>query len=146
MTGSLANRLTQWIRTLKASPLPGSRLERGRRSERLAAAFLRHQGFVVEGTNVRFPVGELDIVAWEGSTLCFIEVRSVSTARFGSAAESITFRKQRHLIRAAQWYLARQRLRPAAIRFDVVGVEWQNARPQLGLIRNAFQVDGLVPY
>ena len=114
----------------------------GRLGERLAQQLLRSHGYVIERTNLRFPVGEIDIVARERHTLCFIEVRSTSSSYWGGPLASITDRKRRHLIRAAQWYLSRLRAMPSEIRFDVVAIEWSNeAAPATQLIRGAFTAD-----
>ncbi len=111
----------------------------GEWSERLARQFLAGQGYVIRETNVRFPVGEIDVVAQEGGVLCFVEIRSASSAQWGGALASITDRKRQRLIRAARWYLARLRELPPEIRFDVVGIDWEPAgRPQIELIRGAF--------
>ena len=116
------------------------RQRRGQTSEALARAYLSSAGYSIVATNVRFPVGELDIVAWEEQTLCFVEVRSSRSAKFGPAAASVTPLKQRHLIRAAQWYLKRLRRPPASIRFDVVAIDWTtgSSQPSVRLIRRAF--------
>ena len=115
--------------------------ERGQQAEKLAEALLRREKMRVVARNVRFPVGELDLITWDGRTLCFVEVRSRASADFGSASESVTWRKQRRVIRAAQWYLKRQRVIPESIRFDVVAVDWSAAKPGIELIRSAFVVD-----
>ena len=118
----------------------------GRRAERLALELLRSSGYFVERTNVRFPVGEIDVVAREGNTVCFIEVRSASSEAWGGAAASITTPKQRRIVRAAQWYLKRHSASalPYAVRFDVVAVQWHGAAaPQVQLLRGAFTADGL---
>ena len=118
------------------------RSERGKRAEALACAALRREGLQVEATNVRFPVGEIDIVAREGPALCFVEVRSKSSTTFGNPLESVTMAKRRRLLRAAQWYLKRHRALPAEIRFDVVAIEWHDhAPPTLELVRGAFTAD-----
>lgn len=119
------------------------RQQRGRAAEEMAAAFLRREGYQIEATNVRFKVGELDLVARNGQTLCFIEVRSRSSEEFGSALESITPMKRRRFIRAVRWYLARRRppwLGP--MRFDVVAIQSRpNTPPSLTLLRDAFTAD-----
>ena len=116
------------------------RQQQGYDVERFACAYLRAQGYRIEATNVRFPVGELDIVAWDGKTLCFVEVRSRATDRFGSALESVTDAKRQRLIRAAQWYLMRLRRAPEVTRFDVVAIQSREAHPEptIELIRGAF--------
>ena len=119
------------------------RQQRGRAAEQMAAAFLRREGYQVEAANVRFKVGELDLVARDGETLCFIEVRSRTSEQFGSALDSITRMKRRRFILAVRWYLARRR-RPwlGPMRFDVVAIQHpQDAPPSLTLLRNAFTAD-----
>ena len=119
------------------------RVERGRAGERLARQLLEREGFQIEAANVRFPVGEIDLVAREGATLCFVEVRSSRSEKFGGAISSITDRKRHHLIRAAQWYLKRLRDVPDAVRFDVVVIEQEgDEAPRLELIRSAFDASG----
>ena len=111
----------------------------GERGERLARRFLAGQGYVIHETNVRFPVGEIDVVAREGAVLCFVEIRSASSTRWGGALASITDRKRQRLIRAARWYLARLRDLPPETRFDVVAIEWgTGAQHTIELIRGAF--------
>lgn len=132
-----------WRRLLERWPrLRGpetTRHERGRRAEALARAWLAREGFILEAANVRVPGGELDLVAREGTTLCFIEVRSCSSLAYGGPLASVTWRKQRCLIRAARWYLARRAAQPEAVRFDVVSVTWDGGgRPEVELLRGAF--------
>jgi putative endonuclease len=94
---------------------------------------------VIERTNVRFPVGEIDIVAREGQTLCFVEVRSTGSRQWGGPLASITDRKRRHLIQAARWYLSRFPAQSLAIRFDVVAIDWRaDASASVELVRGAF--------
>ena len=121
------------------SNAPTARQHLGHQSEQLAVQMLTSQGYRIEGTNVRFPVGEIDIVAWEGTTLCFIEVRSSSSEQWGGPLATIDHRKRRHIIQAARWYLSRRRELPPEMRFDVVAVDWSTTRePHLELIRGAF--------
>ena len=116
------------------------RQQRGRDAEKLAAAYLRHEGYRIEAANVRFPAGELDLVAQDGATLCFVEVRSRADGRFGTAQESITHLKRRRFLKAVQWYLQRRRPRwDGPVRFDVVAINDSGAaHPKPELIRHAF--------
>lgn len=115
------------------------RLQRGVVGERVAARFLTAQGFTIHETRARFPVGEIDIVAWEGPCLCFVEVRSRSSLEWGGPLDTLTDQKRRRLIRAARWYLQRLRSLPSETRFDVVAIQWhRGARPAVALIRDAF--------
>ena len=115
----------------------------GRESERLAARFLAAQGYAIEAANVRVPGGELDLVAREGSTLCFVEIRSTSSDRWGGPLATIDAGKRRRFIRAVRWHLARRREQPLEIRFDVVAVTWRGLDPPaVELIRGAFDAPG----
>lgn len=114
----------------------------GRRSEALASRFLRARGYRLHARNVRCRLGELDLVAWDGRTLCFIEVRATSSPDWGGPLASITAEKRRRVIRAARWYLARFRPPPEFIRFDVVAVDCSLSPPALELLQAAFSDDG----
>jgi putative endonuclease len=90
----------------------------GARAEELCAALLRRAGLKLLARNWRCRHGEIDLVAEEGGTLVFAEVRMRSGARFGGAAESVTAAKRARLVAAARLYLSR---RPEAdCRFDVL--------------------------
>ena len=118
---------------------PDERQQLGERSEQLALRFLTSQGYRMKERNVRFPVGEIDLIAWEGEALCFIEVRSTSSLQWGGPLASVTDRKRRRLIRAARWYVERLRELPLEMRFDVVAISWEGERaPTLELVRGAF--------
>ncbi len=116
------------------------RQRRGATAEQLAAAWLRRQGYAILARNVRTPLGEIDVVAQDGRTLCFVEVRSRHSDRYGTPEESITPRKQQHMLRAAQWYLQQQRWREeTSIRFDLIALRWQGGEPQIHHVRSAVE-------
>ena len=132
-----------------ASSTTANRRSRGNRCEALAAAYLARQGFCLLERQFRTRAGEIDLIAQEGGTLCFIEVRSKSGGRFGTAAESVTPHKQRRLALVAQQYLqSRPRLQRAVCRFDVVTLDASAdaAPPTIVLLRNAFSPDGRYLY
>lgn len=119
-----------------------SRQQLGARSEELAARLLTTRGYRIAARNVRYPVGELDLVAWDGDTLCFVEVRATSSSRWGGGLASITPDKRRRLIRAARWYLARHAEPPREVRFDVVAIQWDGpTSPTPELVQGAFTAD-----
>ena len=123
----------------QSKSIAARRQELGQRGERFAVHVLQSHGYCIEKTNVRFPVGEIDIIAWDGQTLCFVEVRSASSMQWGGPFASVTDRKRRRLIRAAQWYLQRLRVLPMETRFDVVGIQWDGqSRPSAELLKGAF--------
>ncbi len=114
----------------------------GRHGEKLAERHLQRHGFRILARNLHLRHAELDLVALEGRTLCFVEVRLRSDSRFGSAAESVDRRKRRRLTRAAAEVLATHPLpRHDALRFDVVTVDTSNQPPEVHLIRDAFRAD-----
>jgi putative endonuclease len=107
----------------------------GARAEDLCAELLRRAGLRVLERNWRCRHGEIDLVAEEGATLVFAEVRYRSGGRFGGAAESVTVAKQARVIAAARLYLMR---RPQAdCRFDVLLLDALELT-RIQWIRNAF--------
>ena len=109
----------------------------GAEAEALAAAFLERKGLKVLSRNYRCRMGEIDLVAQDGATTVFVEVRSrKSSSAFGGAAESITAAKRQRLVNAAQHYLARARATPQC-RFDALLIEGDP--PRIEWIRNAFE-------
>ena len=106
----------------------------GARAEDLCAQVLEGAGLRVLARNWRCRHGEIDLIAEEGDTLVFAEVRMRSSAGFGGAAESITAAKRSRLLAAARLYLSLRREAPA--RFDVFLVDGATARVQW--IRDAF--------
>jgi putative endonuclease len=108
---------------------------RGETAELLAASFLCAQGLEISERNYRCRFGEIDLIAREGTTLVFVEVRQRRSERFGGAAESITAAKRTRLIAAARHYLARHRSVPPC-RFDAVLIRGEP--PRIEWIRNAF--------
>jgi putative endonuclease len=116
-----------------------TRQQKGRRSEDLAAEFFKDQGMKIIAQNVRFPIGEIDLIVKDGKTTVFVEVRSRSAGGYGSPQESVTHTKQRKLTKLAQWYLKQNGLGGQPARFDVVAITWQDSKPELTWIVNAFE-------
>lgn len=110
---------------------------RGRVGEDQALHYLEGQGLRLVARNVRYSVGELDIVMLDGDCLVFVEVRRRRDAGFGSPAESVTRSKQQRLIRAAQYYLVQHPHR-ADCRFDVIAITPGPCEARLEWIRDAF--------
>jgi len=109
--------------------------QRGRHAENVAAAFLQQQGLELVARNYRCRFGEIDLIARDGKTLVFVEVRMRSSNSFGGAAASITAAKRGKLTRAARHYLAGTARMPAC-RFDALLVS--GADHSVEWIKNAF--------
>lgn len=111
---------------------------RGRSAEDDAVGWLERQGYRPIARNARTVAGEIDLVADEAGTLCFVEVKARATARFGPAVAAVGATKQRRLMRAAAAWLA---MHPtdAPCRFDVVGLDAGPDGWEFTLVRDAFQ-------
>ena len=97
--------------------------------EQKARVYLETQGLKFIAANQTFKCGELDLVMTDGDTIVFVEVRQRKSIRFGSAVESIDYRKQQKWINAANIWLFTKRnqsLDTAKCRFDVVAFEGDN--------------------
>ena len=96
----------------------------GNRGEETAAAYLERKGCAVLERQYRTPVGEIDLIARDGRTLVFVEVKTRRSARYGQPAAAVGYEKQRRITRAAMWYMMnknRQGETPPC-RFDVVEI------------------------
>lgn len=91
--------------------------------EELAARELASRGYEILERRYRTQHGEIDIVAQDGDTLVFVEVRARATAEFGRAAESVTDAKKRKVTAMAVEYLARHHVTHRPCRFDVVAID-----------------------
>ncbi len=118
---------------------------RGAAGEAAAEEFLKLSGYRIVARNVRTKVGELDLVALDGETLCFIEIKARATAEFGRAIEAVGPQKQRRLAKAALLFLAQNRSqRPC--RFDVLGLDrGRDGAWSFTLVKNAFDAPVLSP-
>ena len=106
--------------------------------ENLACAELRRRGYAILDRRYRTRFGEIDIIARDGPTIVFVEVKARLTSDFGGAAAAITGWKQRRIAEMAVDYLARRRLHECPCRFDVVAVDFDPAGPRVTVYPNAF--------
>ncbi len=114
----------------------------GNQAEDLAVRFLERQGYRILQRNFRLRFGEIDIIAQDQDTLCFVEVKARTTDELGSPWESITYFKQRKLSKLALAYLRGQyKSLDVRCRFDVVAVSsHEEGRETVEVIKNAFEV------
>jgi putative endonuclease len=111
----------------------------GRSGEDVAAAYLRKKKFRIVCRGFRFHKGEIDIIARDGDTLVFIEVKTRRNRRFGRPEEAVTPPKQNQIRRLAEAYLALNDLADVPCRFDVLSLLWdEKDGPRVHHIRDAF--------
>jgi putative endonuclease len=99
------------------------RLQRGVAAEQLAAEHLQTRGVKILGRNLRCKAGELDLVCLDDGVLAVVEVRQRGSADYGGALASVTWAKQRKIIRATQFFLRDKNWNHVPLRFDVVAIE-----------------------
>ncbi len=129
---------------MSAASKPWWRRWFGTRAERAAARFLQRLGYRVLRRNYRCPAGELDLIALDGRTLVFVEVRSTGGADATAAAASVDAAKQQRLTRLALHFLQAHRLLGRPARFDVLTVHWPDGQrqPAIEHFANAFEAVG----
>ena len=133
-------------------------LELGRRGEELAAAYLQQFGYRIVATNFTLPVGrnrrgvpinvEIDLVAYQDNTLCFIEVKSRASDWFAPPQVNVDRRKQRQIARAARAYRRMFGLIGEPYRYDVITVVFGEEAdagvvPEIELLRSYWTEDQL---
>jgi putative endonuclease len=146
------------IKTLPSQVEAFQQLELGRRGEALAAAYLQQLGYRIVASNFALPVGrnrlgvpinvEIDLVAYQGDTLCFVEVKSRASDWFAPPQVNVDRRKQRQIARAARAYRRMFGLVGQPYRYDVVTIvfgdeEALRLAPKIDLLCNYWTEDQL---
>ena len=112
----------------------------GKLGENLACAALKQRGYAIIATRYRTRIGEIDVIARDGDTTVFVEVKSRAGDEFGGAAAAVTAWKQRKVSLMAMDYLARHRLEDTPCRFDVVTVDvFEGQPPRIEIYQHAFE-------
>ena len=116
----------------------------GTRSESAAARFLKSLGYRILAYNHSTKLGELDLIALDGETLVFVEVRSTEDGDPLGPAHSVDLEKQRRLTRLALAFLQKKRLLDRPARFDVVTLAWPSTQklPTITHFKHAFEAAG----
>jgi putative endonuclease len=112
--------------------------ELGKHGEELAVRFLIRKRYRILARNWRDRGGEIDIVARDGGTLVFVEVKTRTSDTFALPVESVGYEKQRKLRRLAERYTMRSGMSECEARFDVVSVIMRGAKPEIEHLTNAF--------
>lgn len=95
--------------------------EMGQRGEKVAQSFLLEKGYKILHVNWRNRKSEIDIIAMDGDTLVFVEVKTRQTNHFGDPENAVDYKKQRRIIRAANAYVLKHRIENDA-RFDIISI------------------------
>ncbi len=134
----LTARLRDWLRQrMRPKTL-------GQQGEAAAARFLKRLGYIIVARGARDSLGELDVVAVDGRTVVFVEVKTRRSHDKGHPSDAVDVDKQRRLTRLALAYLKRHRLLEQSARFDVVALTWPVGckKPTIEHFRNAFEPVG----
>lgn len=116
--------------------MSNERINLGKKGENISVEFLKGQGYKIMERNYRCSLGEIDIVAKDKNVLCFVEVKTRKTERYGLPEEAINWHKQRKLTKVALTYLKEKKIYKQDLRFDVVSVYPDH----IELIKDAFIV------
>jgi putative endonuclease len=116
----------------------------GRRGEQAAFFYLRRQGFIVTARGWRSGQarGDLDLVAWEGNVICFVEVKTRTTRAVATAEASVDEDKRRVLRRLARHYLRQLPKQDVPVRFDILSIYFEKEKAaEFEMFRGAFGWD-----
>jgi len=110
----------------------------GQEGENMAFYYICQQGYRVVDRNYRCPYGEIDLIAKDGETFVFIEVKSRQSTLFGQPEDAVDFKKRKKLSTVALWYLEEKKIDNYRARFDVVSILLSKQPPEIKLFRDAF--------
>lgn len=96
----------------------------GKIGENLASEYLEKQGYLILERNFACRQGEIDIIAKDEKEFVFVEVKTRRSLKFGYPAEAVTNIKRKHMQKAAQHYLYKNKLNGRYVRFDVIEIYW----------------------
>ena len=116
------------------------RIALGRLGEDLARKRLKKLGYRILVTNYRCPLGEIDLIASDGDTVVFVEIKTRRNASKGQAKEAVNKRKQSQLSKSALFYMKSNNLWDRKARFDVVAVELCDEKKEIEVIKDAFEL------
>jgi len=121
-------------------------LATGKSGEELAVALLKDNGYKILARNYKTRLGEIDVVACDRDTVCFVEVKTRHSDTCGLPQEAVQGFKQRQIAKVALAYLKENNLFHKKARFDVVSVIYSEDEPKLDLFKNAFDLDESFTY
>jgi putative endonuclease len=116
------------------------RMRTGKKGEDIAVAYLKSRGYRIVERNYKCPLGEIDIVARDGDSIVFVEVKSRKSEEFGDPQLAVGLEKQKKVSRISLMYLKEKHLYPCNARFDVVAIKMLPDGSTIELIQNAFEL------
>jgi putative endonuclease len=119
--------------------MPHARQRLGTEGESIAGGELEKLGYRVIERNYRTRFGEIDIVADDGGTIVFVEVKTKTSSDFGDPVEEVTLQKQRQIISMGEFYATYVLPPNTPCRFDVVGVDCSVSPPAITIYKDAFR-------
>ncbi|CAN2039027.1 putative endonuclease [Candidatus Magnetomoraceae bacterium gMMP-15] len=112
----------------------------GQQGEDIAVSLLEKKGYKILERNYRTRLGEIDIIAMDGDTIAFVEVKIRRTKEFGKPKYAVTYKKQRKISITALSYLKENKKMNQRARFDVVSIFTSFGEPEIEIIKNAFEL------
>ncbi len=110
----------------------------GKKGEELAQKYLQENEFIIVERNFVCDLGEADIIATKDNMLFFIEVKTRTQSIYGSPAEAVDIRKQKHIYKVAEFYIYKNKIKNVPISLDVIEVYiFDDAKPKIYHIQNA---------
>ena len=110
----------------------------GKTGEDLACAELEKRGYALIARRYRRRGGEIDVIARDGATIVFVEVKARESRDYGEAAEAVTCVKRRRMVQLATDYMTRHHRPSCPCRFDVVSIHFDAGHPAIEVFQNAF--------
>jgi putative endonuclease len=114
----------------------------GKEGEKIAADFLKKNGYRIIDKNFRCPLGEIDIVAREKGAIVFVEVKTRKSSKLGYPEQAVGMRKQKKMSQLALWFLQKKKIIDTSARFDVVAITMLSSGNEIKLFKNAFDYIG----
>lgn len=114
--------------------------EIGKEGEIFAIGYLKNKGYRILQSNYQTPIGEIDIVAQDGDTVVFVEVKTRRSLSYGYPFEAVTRQKRERMKRLALYYMKVNKILGEKGRFDVIGLYLRDGSYQVRHIVDAFEV------
>jgi putative endonuclease len=112
----------------------------GKKNEALAAKTLKKMGYKIIEQNYQNKIGEIDIIAKDGKTIVFVEVKARKSGKYGNPKSAVNHAKQRKISMVALYYLKANEKMHSKARFDVVAIKAGEGVHEIEVIKNAFDL------